>query len=77
MGKTGYCTNCYSNYIQRKVERPSKKILKEEIRKYSFVELGRKYNVTDNAVRKWCYRYGLPRTKKEINSYTDKEWENI
>jgi hypothetical protein len=24
------------------------------------------YNVSDNAVRKWCQRYDLPRTKKEL-----------
>jgi hypothetical protein len=24
------------------------------------------YNVSDNAVRKWCQRCGLPKTKKEL-----------
>ena len=27
------------------------------------------------AVRKWCDKYNLPRTKKEINTYSDKEWD--
>ena len=77
LGKTGYCVDCYSNYIQRKVERPPRETLKEEIRQYSFVELGRKYNVSDKAIRKWCVKYELPKTKKEINVYTDEEWKNI
>lgn len=77
LGKTGYCVDCYSNYIQRKVERPPRETLKEEIRQYSFVELGRKYNVSDKAIRKWCVKYELPKTKKEINVYTNEEWKNI
>lgn len=26
----------------------------------SFVQVGNKYNVSDNAVRKWCITYELP-----------------
>ena len=31
----------------------------------------------DNAIRKWCVLEGLPKTKKEINSYSDEEWQQI
>ena len=51
--------------------------LKQEIRNYSFVELGKKYNVSDNAIRKWCKFYNLPSKRKEIKSYTNEEWEKI
>ena len=47
------------------------------IRKMSFLSIGRKYDVSDNAIRKWCDQYSLPRTKKEINSYSEEEWEKI
>jgi hypothetical protein len=35
------------------------------------------YEVSDNAIRKWCDKEQLPRTKKDIQKYTDKEWEEI
>ena len=71
-----YCEAC-AKFVSRKVERPSREILKQEIRTISFVELGRKYNVTDNAIRKWCDEYNLPRRKTDISQYTDDQWEKI
>ena len=71
-----YCKEC-AVLVSQIVERPSRKILKNEIRNSSFVSLGKKYGVTDNAVRKWCAIYNLPKTKKAINSYSDEDWEKI
>ena len=51
--------------------------LKQKIRQFSFSEIGRNCNVSDNAVRKWCDKYGLPRRKKDINSYSNEEWDKI
>lgn len=59
----------------RKVERPSRKELKSKIRTQSFVQIGRDYGVTDNAIRKWCDEYSLPRTKKAIQKIKDIDWE--
>jgi Zn finger protein HypA/HybF involved in hydrogenase expression len=50
--KTGLCNGCYSK-SQRKVERPSKEQLIEEIKESSYLAVGRKYGVSDNAIRKW------------------------
>ena len=44
---------------KRKAERPSKQELKKEIENNSWLALGRKYGVSDNAVRKWARAYGL------------------
>lgn len=44
----------------RKVLRPSKEILEQEILTHSFLALGRKYGVSDNAIRKWCKIYNIP-----------------
>lgn len=52
----------------------SREELKEMIRDIPFIEIGRQFNVSNNAVRKWCDKYNLPRTKNEINKYTDEEW---
>lgn len=51
--------------------------LKQKIRYQSFVSIGKEYSVTDNSIRKWCKHYNLPTTKREINSYSDKDWEKI
>ena len=60
-----YCTMC-SHKHHRKVERPSKEEIEVLIKTESFLEIGRKYGVSDNAIRKWCKDYKLPFTKKEI-----------
>lgn len=43
-----------------------KKDLEKLILEKSFLEIGRMYNITDNAVRKWCKKYGLLFRKKDI-----------
>lgn len=46
------CVKCNSK-IRRKVTRPSLDRLKSEISKFGFSAVGRKYGVSDNAIRKW------------------------
>ena len=46
-------------YSTRKVVRPTKEILEIELKTNTLVSLGKKYRVSDNAVRKWCKTYGL------------------
>jgi Zn finger protein HypA/HybF involved in hydrogenase expression len=50
--KTGLCFSCHSK-SQRKIERPSKEQLVKEIEESSYIAVGKKYGVSDNAVRKW------------------------
>ena len=64
------CVNC-SHIASRKVERPSKEVLLELIKTTSFINIGKLYNVTDNAVRKWCKSYGLPYKQKDIKILLD------
>ena len=46
---------------------------KEEIEKYiwelPFTQIGKIFNVSDNTIRKWCKKYGLPYRKKDMKSY--------
>lgn len=44
----------------RKVTRPIKEILEREIWEYPMEELGKRYGVTGNAVKKWCKSYNIP-----------------
>ena len=70
------CKKCNDIY-QRKVERPDREYLKQLIRNFSFTKIGEQYGVSDNAIRKWCDKYNLPRRKKDINKISNKDWENI
>lgn len=75
-----YCIECYKKYIQ-----PYKMVkanitrdtLKEKIRNETFVDIAKEYGVTDNGIRKWCKKFGLPTKSSEIKRYTDDEWKNI
>ena len=61
----------------RIVDRPSRDELKTLIRTMPFTQISVRYNVSDNTIRKWCDAENLPRTKKEINSYSDAQWELV
>lgn len=56
--KSGLCSVCY-NFSKRKVERPTKEQLEEEIKNSSWLALGKKYGVSDNAIRKWAKSYDI------------------
>ena len=70
------CIECF-NKSRRVVDRPNREELKEQIRYQSFVSLGKKYNVSDKAIAKWCISYNLPSRKKDINNYTNEQWELV
>jgi Zn finger protein HypA/HybF involved in hydrogenase expression len=50
--KTGLCFLCHSK-SQRRVERPSKEQLLQEVKESSYLAVGKKYGVSDNSIRKW------------------------
>ena len=58
--KTGLCEQCYKESLYNNL--PSAEELVSILKEYkgNFSAAGRYYNVTDNAVRKWCKHYGLP-----------------
>jgi len=60
--KNSLCRTCYNEHgFNHKVKnRPSREELYEKLKKNSFVEVGRMYRVSDNAVRKWCKKYDIP-----------------
>ena len=51
--------------------------LKNLIRTTPFVKIGEKFKVTDNTIRKWCDKLGLPRRVCDIKKYSDEEWSKI
>ncbi len=71
------CSSIANGLKARKVERPSREQLKSLIRIKPFLQIGKEYGVTDNAVRKWCDEYSLPRRKNDISKISDADWENL
>jgi len=54
-----YCSRKCCTKNSRKTKRPTKEQLEQEIKENSWLALGRKYGVSDNAVRKWAKAYEL------------------
>jgi len=50
-------TNMHKEYWLRKAERPTYKVLCTEIDQLGYVGTGKKYGVSDNAIRKWKEHY--------------------
>ncbi len=57
----------------RKVPRPSYEQLKSDLKEMSFVAVGRKYGVSDNAIRKWVRWYEYERETKPADGETTGE----
>lgn len=51
--------------------------LKRLIRTEPFTQLGLTFGVSDKAITKWCKKFDLPHRKKDIISYSEKEWQEI
>lgn len=76
--KTNMCSKCYLLSIQNN-DIPDKETLFNLCCKKSFVEIGKMYGVSDNTIRKWCEKNGLPRYSsyyKNINKLNNKEKSN-
>lgn len=73
------CWACNGKTLQIPLDKMqvSRDQLKILIRTKSFCEIGRDFQISDNAIRKWCDKFNLPRTKKEIQKYSDAEWELV
>lgn len=70
--KASVCLECYLKQTAKNSNRPPKEQLAQDILTMSNVQIGKKYGVSDNAVRKWLRRYNLPVTYKEIKEYRQK-----
>lgn len=72
------CVECEKKHrVSTQVKGITREELKNLIRTVPFTEIGKKYGVTDNAIRKWCDKYHLPRKVSEIKTFTDEEWLKI
>ena len=70
------CVQC-NNKSRRTDPAISREELKNLIRTTPFTKIGEKYGVSDNAIRKWCDKYNLPRKAAEIKKISDEDWLKI
>ena len=74
------CKQCENKF--RKIEASndypvSREELKKLLRTTSFLQIGKLFNVSDNAIRKWCRNLNLPCRSHDIKKMSDEEWELI
>ena len=70
------CISC--EQARRHCEKPiTREELKKLIRNTPFTRIGEQFGVSDNAIRKWCDSYNLPRKVSDIKKYTNEEWNKI
>lgn len=74
--KATRCILCYQK-TQIRNDKPSREELKAMIRTMPFTQIGNKYGITDNAIRRWCDNYNLPRRRSDIDKISDEEWNFI
>ena len=65
--KSKMCVECNHELSRKVINRPSKEELEKLIYEKSFVQIGKDYGVSDNAVRKWCKSYNLPYRYGELH----------
>lgn len=64
------CVDCARIYhakgIKSKNDKPSPLELARMVKESGFVEVGRRFGVTDNSIRGWCKTYNIPFHTKEL-----------
>ena len=69
-----YCSQKCAHIAQHRTEHPGRDELKQLIRTIPFLKIGERFNVSDNAIRKWCKSFNLPYKLSDIKKYSDEEW---
>ena len=61
----------------RKIERPTREELKNLIRIKPFVQIANQFNTNSSTILQWCKMYNLPNRKRDINNFSNEEWEEV
>lgn len=72
-GNHKYCIEC-AHQVQRRVsERPTPLELAKIIKENGFTSTGKRFGISDNAIKKWCKSYGIPHTINELVIWYDNQ----
>lgn len=66
------CLSCRNKEKSKNI--PEREYLKSLIRTTPFTQIGVQFGVSDNAIRKWCDKYNLPRRSGDIKKYSEEDW---
>lgn len=66
-----FCSRICANEYKKgnSIKKATYEQLKEDLKHLSYIAIGAKYGVSDNAIRKWCKSYSLPRTVAEKREF--------
>lgn len=59
------CEKCAQKAMRKVKDRPTPEQLEADLKASSFLAVGRKYGVSDTAIRKWCTAYGMSTKAKD------------
>lgn len=62
------CVIC-QHKLQQKSDRPESLELARMIVEKGFVQVGKDFGVSDNAIKKWCKSYGIPHLKQDLKKW--------
>lgn len=68
--KSGLCRQC-ADFKRLKCPTINKEALTAHLLTKGFSAIAREYNVTDNAIRKWCKKFGLPSNVSELKLFRE------
>jgi hypothetical protein len=55
---SNFCVKCFG--LQKiNINKPNKEILEKEILQFPMTTIGKKYDVSDNTIRRWCKNYKI------------------
>lgn len=69
------CQQCRNKEKEKNI--PARETVKDLIRNKPFTQIGKMFNVSDNAIRNWCKKYKLPHRATDIQNLSDEEWKKI
>lgn len=71
------CRNCENKRRASQMPPITREELKVLIRTLPFTQIAKKFNMSDNGIRKWCIKYNLPSKASDIKATSDQDWVNI
>ena len=72
-----FCSQECCHRAQQRTDRPDAQTLAEMVARTSFVEVGKRFGVSGNAIAKWCIAAGLPGKKQAIIDWYSKNCISI